>query len=176
MNRTAQPPAGPSRKAPPPTYKKENIVLIGMPGCGKTTIGRALAARMARPFFDTDLWAEARAGMPVRQIIEAQGEENFRALEEQAVREAAKLSGAVIATGGGTPLREGNRAALKENGIILLLLRDLALLSVEGRPLSVDLAALQAARMPVYEAFCDAALRNEADIQRVAEQAEALIS
>ena len=86
-----------------------NIVLIGMPGSGKTTLGRALAEALRRPFVDCDAEIERAAGMPIPEIFRTQGEAAFRALESEIIARFGRESGQVIATGGGAPLREGKR-------------------------------------------------------------------
>lgn len=116
----------------------KNLVLIGMPGSGKTKIGRMLSARLKMPLVDTDELVSARAGKTIPELFTQLGEAGFRALETQAVREAAALDGAVIATGGGVVLREENMAALAETGIIFFRDRDPAAIAGEdhkGRPL-----------------------------------------
>ena len=138
----------------------ENIVLIGMPGCGKSSVGRELAAISGREFIDLDDEIAKAAKMPVPDIINRFGEAHFRALEAEAAAQAGKKSGVVIACGGGTPLFEENRRALSQNGRLILLERDRNLLPTDGRPLSIDLEALEKARMPVYLAAADDRVEN----------------
>lgn len=151
----------------------ENIVLIGMPGCGKTCVGQALAALCGRPLWDTDTWVAAQAGKPIEAIFAEDGEEAFRALERKAVREAGAQGGVVVATGGGTVLDAENVALLRQNGRLVLLQRPLPWLATEGRPLSVDIEAMARVRMPIYRAASDALVQNndtlEAAAQRVLE-------
>ena len=138
-----------------------NIVLIGMPGSGKTTLGRALAKRLGLRFVDTDEEIAARAGKPPADIITERGETAFRRLESDVVFEIAKENGCVIATGGGSVLAEQNRDALRQNGPVLFVDRALSRLATEGRPLSLNTDALEVmagARRPIYEAMCDARL------------------
>lgn len=140
-----------------------NLVLIGMPGCGKTSVGRALAEALGRRLIDTDEEVERAAGRPIADIFARDGESAFRRLEAQAVAQAGRQSGVVIATGGGVPLSAENRASLRQNGRIYYIERDLAALAREGRPLSSDAQALEnmyAARLPVYRALCDREVRN----------------
>jgi len=131
-----------------------NIVLIGMPGCGKTTIGREVAAALKRDFIDTDQLIAQRTGRKIPDIIREDGEPCFRELERDAIAEAGAKSGQVIATGGGSVLLNENRAALRQNGIIVFLDRPLEKLATGGRPLSVDLNALYQQRLPFYEGLC----------------------
>ena len=137
--------------------KTLNIVLIGMPGCGKTSIGEALAKMTGRLFADTDAWAAQVAAKPIPAIIKEDGEENFRKLETNALLELCKQSGLVIATGGGVVTRPGNRRIIRQNGIIVFLDRDITQLSVSGRPLSQrdGIAALASKRLPLYSQWSD---------------------
>lgn len=149
-----------------------NIVLIGMPGCGKTSVGRRLAAAFGRPLIDTDEEVERAAGKPIPQIFAEDGEGAFRQMEERAVAEAGKRSGVIIATGGGAVLSEKNRAALRQNGRIYHIERDIAALARDGRPLSKGadaLADMYAAREPIYRALCDRAVRNDSIAECVKE-------
>lgn len=146
------------------TVQMQNIVLIGMPGCGKSTVGRALAKKLSRPFFDADAELEARAGCSIPEIFRTQGEGAFRTLETEVLCELGKKSGAVIATGGGCVTREENYPALHQNSVIVCLSRPLELLPTKGRPLSQanSLEALHAARAPLYARFADFTISNTA--------------
>ena len=138
-----------------------NIILIGMPGCGKTSCGRALSARTGRPFSDSDEAILEKTGRRPSEIIRADGEAAFRAVETGVLQALAKESGTVIATGGGAVTVPGNRDILRQNGVLVFLERPLAALATEDRPLSADLEALYAARLPLYRAFADAAVPCE---------------
>jgi len=131
-----------------------NIVLIGMPGCGKTTIGRELAKIYEKDFVDTDDLIEVRTGRKIPDIINEDGEPRFRELESGVIAEAAAKTNQVLATGGGSVLAEENRDALAQNGIVIFLERSLDRLATNGRPLSVDLGVLYQQRLPIYESFC----------------------
>lgn len=137
-----------------------NIVLIGMPGCGKTTVGRAVAELSGRPFVDLDEEIIKRAGKPIPEIFAQEGEEAFRNLESQILAEACAKSGQVIATGGGAVLRPENRAATRRTGWVYFLHRDLSALPTAGRPLSQanDLAEMYRVRKPLYERASDVAI------------------
>lgn len=138
----------------------QNIALIGMPGCGKTTVGRALADLLGRPFYDADEQIEARAGRKIPDIFAQDGEAAFRKLETEVLAELSRQSGAVIATGGGVVTCEENRDLLRQNSTIVWLQRDLHSLPLAGRPVSQSrpLNELAAERMPLYRAWCDAAV------------------
>ena len=140
----------------------QNIVLVGMPGCGKSSVGTRLAERLDRPFVDADAEIETAAGMPIPEFFRLHGEDAFRELESRVLSSLGKRSGAVIATGGGAVLREENYAALHQNGTIVWLTRDLARLPIDGRPVSqaTSLDALYAARKARYERFADHIIDN----------------
>lgn len=152
----------------------ENIVLIGMPGCGKTTVGRALAERLGRAFVDLDEEIVRRAGRSIPDIFARDGEDAFRALETRAVREAGSRTGLVISTGGGVVTRKENRDPLRQNGVIVHLTRPLAALPTGGRPVSqsTDLAVLWQRRAPLYAAFADLTADNSGPLERTLEQIE----
>ncbi|MBQ8087436.1 MAG: AAA family ATPase, partial [Clostridia bacterium] len=120
-----------------------NLVLIGMPGCGKTALGQRLSARMNRPLLDSDEEIVKHAGMSIPDLFAKYGEEYFRALETQVLQDLCKESGCIIATGGGAVLREENRRAMRQNGRLCLICRALENLPRSGRPLSKSQDALQ---------------------------------
>ena len=140
-----------------------NLVLIGMPGAGKTTVGTLAAKALGRPFFDADAAIEERAGKPIPRIFAEEGEAAFRALETEVLAELGKRSGAVIATGGGAVLLQRNLPLLRQNGRILRLRRPLERLPLEGRPLSASperLREMEREREPFYAAAADITLDN----------------
>ncbi len=139
----------------------QNIVLIGMPGCGKSTAAANIARLTGRPSFDSDEITEKRAGLKPSEMIPALGEKAFRDLEHAVLEDLGKLSGAVIATGGGAVVRPENYAPLHQNGVIIWLQRPLAELSYEGRPLSltVGVEKLYEKREALYASFADAAVK-----------------
>ena len=140
--------------------RQENIILIGMPGCGKSTIGRLLAKKVGRTFVDTDTEIEKTAKKNIPSIIAEDGVEVFRDLETRVLEEFSKESGLVIATGGGCVTKERNYPLLHQNGTVFWLRRDLHTLATDGRPLSVDLEGLYQARAPMYDIFADAPVYN----------------
>ena len=135
----------------------QNIVLIGMPGCGKTSIGQALAKKTGREFADTDAWVAGAGKKSIPAIFSEDGEEAFRRLETDALKTLCKQSGFVIATGGGIVTRPENKKIIRQNGVVVYLDRDLSELPVSGRPLSAreGVAALAAVRLPLYEQWSD---------------------
>ena len=135
----------------------QNIVLIGMPGCGKTSIGAALAIRMGREFADTDELIEKSAGKNIPAIFSEDGEERFRKWEAKILQDLCKKSGLIIATGGGVVKQPENQRIIKQNGIIVFLERDLDQLSLAGRPLSErdGVKALAAERLPIYKEWSE---------------------
>lgn len=120
----------------------ENIALVGMPSCGKTTMARLLSEKLNRDYFDTDKLIEEREGK-IPEIFEKKGEKYFRDLETKVLEELSKKTGIIIATGGGTPLREINRDLLLQNSLVIYLDRDIKNLETEGRPLSKNLETLE---------------------------------
>lgn len=139
-----------------------NVLLIGMPGCGKSSVGRALAAALDRPFIDADAEIEGEAGMTIPDIFAREGEAGFRVRETAVLARLGQGSGAVIATGGGCVTRRENYPLLHQNGTIVWLRRDLAKLPTAGRPLSQQNSAeaLYAQRRDKYAAFADITVGN----------------
>lgn len=140
----------------------ENVILVGMPGSGKSSVGRAVAERLNRPFLDSDDVLEQRLGCDIPTFFARAGEDAFRAAETQVLAELGKRSGCVIATGGGCVTRAENYPALHQNGRIFWLERPTALLPTAGRPVSqaTPLPALYAARKPLYARFADKQIDN----------------
>ena len=141
---------------------KENIVLIGMPGCGKTTVGKKLARLAGMVFLDLDAEIEKAAGCSIPQIFETQGEGEFRRLETLCAKKGAQLNGRVVACGGAVVLWEENVAALKETGVIVFLDRkvsDICSSNLSGRPLTAgDLSRVQALydqRIGLYRKYAE---------------------
>lgn len=140
----------------------KNIVLIGMPGCGKTVIGRRLASVLQRPFIDLDAEIENKAGKSIPEIFEDDGEEAFRAVETECCAEAGRLSGYVISTGGGVVTRERNKQHLRQNATVIYLFRPLNKLATKNRPLSKtgNLEAMAKVRVPLYNEWSDIKMVN----------------
>ena len=146
-------------------WQTGNLVLIGMAGSGKTTVGRILAERTGRELLDTDEMIERKRGIPCGEIIRRDGEDAFRRLETDAVREAGKRTGVIIATGGGAVTREENRDPLRQNGTLFHLDRTAEALAVSGsRPLSdtrEKAERLARERAPLYAAWRDARIAED---------------
>lgn len=149
-----------------------NIALIGMPGCGKSTIGRLLAKRTGRTFTDLDEEIEKKAGVPIPVIFTSKGETYFRQLETAVLAEISKESGRVIATGGGIVTRPENRDLLRQNSRVIFLERELDRLPVDGRPVSQSrrLEDLLAQRLPAYESWNDLKIDNNGDPEETLRQ------
>ena len=152
--------------------QKQNIVLIGMPGCGKSTVGKALAQAFGAEFIDTDQVIEAQNDRPISQIFAQDGERVFRDLETEAIRQVATKQHAVIATGGGAILRPENMRLLRQNGRIYFIDRPLeALEATSDRPLSCNRQELERRyreRYDIYLASCDCHVLSDSVVEHVA--------
>ncbi len=145
----------------------ENIILIGMPGCGKSTVGRLLAQVSRKEFVDADEAIVQLAGKSIPEIFAQDGEAVFRQWETEALAQLGKQSGLVLATGGGCVTRPENYPLLHQNGSFVWLQRSISLLPTEGRPLSQagKLAEMYEARRPMYEGFADCIVENNEDLE-----------
>ena len=143
--------------------RMENIALIGMAGCGKSTVGKLLAEQTGKSFVDADEEIVKLAGKSIPVIFAQDGEEVFRMLETQVLEALGKRSGLVIATGGGCVTRERNYPLLHQNSRIVWIQRDASILPTDGRPLSQKTApaVLYEQRKPMYASFADAAVEND---------------
>lgn len=143
-------------------WDTRNLILIGMPGCGKTTIGTALAAKLGRELADMDALIIERAGCSIPEIFANEGEDAFRKLEHEVLCDISKQSGLIIATGGGIVTRPENFDPLRQNSWVIFMHRDLELLPTAGRPISQanKLSDLYERRKPLYEAAADLEVDN----------------
>lgn len=148
-----------------------SIALIGMPGCGKSTTAQALSALTGRKVIDLDDEIVRLAGRSIPEIFASDGEEAFRAIETQALAEVSKMSGAILATGGGVVTQARNLPLLRQNSTIIYLRRDIETLVTDGRPLSQSKGTAQLAkeRLPLYEAWADHTVQagSEAEAARI---------
>lgn len=143
----------------------QNIIFIGMPGCGKSTVAELFARLEGKTFVDSDDTYTEMMGNDPASDIQTRGEQAFRDAEEQVIEAVGKLSGMVIATGGGVVTREANYERLHQHGTIVWLKRDPENLPTEGRPLSSgSLTALYEKRAPLYARFADIVVDNNGDL------------
>lgn len=145
----------------------ENIVLVGMPGCGKSTVGKYLSDKTGKQFFDADQEIEKYAGESIPEIFRKYGEDRFRQIESSVLCELGKRSGCIIATGGGCITRAENYNHLHQNSAIIWLQRDPNVLPTNGRPLSQKdkLWDMYAIRSPLYAKFADYTVENNTTAQ-----------
>ena len=136
---------------------KENIVLIGMPGVGKTSTGEALAKLLNYPWIDTDFLIKQRAHCEAATYLQTHGEAAFRHLEHEVIQEISSMSGSVISCGGGVVVTPSNYQLLRQNSKLVYLTRPFEELALAGRPLSqsIGIQKLAAERLPLYEAWAD---------------------
>ncbi len=152
--------------------KEVNITLIGMPGAGKTCLGKIVAEKLNRPFYDTDELCERLSGITPEKTIEKFGEKRFREIENIAVEKISRVRGVVIATGGGTILNEENVLKLRSSGVVVYIERELGKLSVKQRPLSksMPISRLFEQRKGHYLASCDIKIKNDGEKDEAAEK------
>lgn len=144
------------------------VALVGMPGCGKSTIAQAVAQELGRACVDLDAEIEREAGKSIPEIFAQDGEEAFRAAETRAARQFSREN-AVLATGGGCVLRAENAQALRANSLVVWLKRAIDQLPREGRPLSVgNLYEMEQKRAPYYRAASDVQIENQGSVEEVA--------
>ena len=154
--------------------EKENIVLTGMPGSGKTTVGQYLANELGRRFYDTDAEIVKKTGKEISALFAEIGNDGFRALEAEVIAEiSGHVTGAVIATGGGAVLRDDNVRALKRTGRLYFLNRSLDKIEpTADRPLALDRAALEARFRERYERYlatCDIEIVTDENVYHTAD-------
>ena len=154
------------------SQQMQNIVLVGMPGCGKSTVGKLLAEKTGKAFVDADEKIVELAGKSIPEIFAQDGEEVFRNWETQALEALGKQSGLIIATGGGCVTKDRNYPLLHQNGTILWLQSSIHTLPTDGRPLSKsnDLNKMYTIRKPLYEAFADLIVNNDGTLEETISQ------
>ncbi len=153
--------------------QKKNVVLIGMTGAGKTTVGISLSYRLKMPFVDMDSWIEKKAGKSIPQIFAEEGEEAFRALETEAARTLGEENGMIISTGGGAVMRPENMEYLKKNAIVVYINRSIEdiekTLRLEKRPMLAGktdtLYPMYEKRHPLYLSYADIEVVNHSDFK-----------
>lgn len=152
--------------------KEVNIALIGMPGAGKTCLGKLVAEKLKKPFYDTDELCEKISGLSSEETIEKFGEKKFREIENIAADRVSRVRGAVIATGGGTVLNEENVLKLRSSGVVVYIERDLGKLSLKQRPLSksTPISRLFEQREGYYLAASDVKIKNDGEKEEAAEE------
>ena len=150
----------------------KNLLLIGMPGCGKTTVGRELSRLLDRPLEDVDQRITEQAGRPIPEIFAQEGEMGFRVREHRALCEIAKESGRVISCGGGIVTRRENWDPMRQKSTVIYLRRDLALLPTGGRPMSQanPVEELYRQRAPLYEQLADLTVDNRGTPEETARE------
>lgn len=152
-----------------------NLIFIGMPGCGKSSVARRAAGAMGREFVDCDAEIVRRAGLDIPEIFARQGEAGFREIESAVIADLCRGKSRVIAAGGGAVTRPENVRAMRQNGAVVWIRREIGALAMGGRPLSTSRQALEemwATRAPLYRAASDAAVDNSATIEEAAAAAQ----
>lgn len=154
----------------------ENICLIGMPGCGKTTVGKELAKALNKKFVDVDLEIEKAVGKKIPDIFQEGGEAAFRKAETEVLAGITKEKGQVIAAGGGVVVRPENRGLLRQNGPVVFLKRDLSRLATDGRPISMSrpLEQIYEERIEFYRGWSDIQAENT-DVEQTVKEIAALL-
>lgn len=158
--------------------RMQNIVIIGMPGSGKTTVASCLGELLGRKVFDTDAEIVSRAGTEIPMIFEQFGEAHFRVLETEVLRDAGKCSGLILSTGGGCVTREENYPLLHQNGVIVWVKRDADRLACDGRPISLksDPEQLYEKRRAFYERFADMSVDNNGSVEETVSRIKEVLS
>ena len=157
--------------------KTSNIVLIGMPSCGKSTIGKIIAEKFSLPFVDSDTEIEKVYGKSPKQIIEENGEEYFRDIESKVIKNITSTVGQVISVGGGAVIKQENQINLKRNGQVVYIKRNLELLNTENRPLSATkgLQTLYNERKEIYNSLADYIVENNTEIENTIRKLEEIL-
>ena len=159
------------------SFELTNIILVGMPGCGKTTVGNLLASHYGRKLVDTDELIVKKAGKSIPEIFAEQGETGFRKIEAEIIKEVGKEKEPVIATGGGVIVTPENFDALRQNGTVIFINRNIDVLPTDGRPLSQknDLNEMFKKRLPLYRKICHFEVDGNGTPREVVERIEKLL-
>ena len=153
-----------------------NIVLIGMPASGKSTVGKLLSKKISYEYYDADKYLERKENVKISTLFSEKGEEYFRNLETKYLRELSQKNGIIISTGGGAVKREENMEILKEKGIVVFLSRkieDIAKENHEARPLLQDINniyKLYDERIELYKRYSDIIIENNGTLQEVTDR------
>lgn len=158
------------------SFELTNIILVGMPGCGKTSIGKVLAEYYGRKFVDMDSLIVEKAGKSIPEIFKESGESHFRKIEAEVAREVGKEKELIIATGGGVIVTPENHDALRQNGTVVFINRDINVLPTDGRPLSQTnkLNDMFNIRLPLYRSICHHEIDGNGSIEQVADRIKEL--
>ncbi len=158
-------------------FELTNIVLVGMPGCGKSTIGKILAIHYGRDFVDMDEEIIKKAGKTIPEIFSEAGEKGFRKIETEVTKDILKEKGLVVATGGGVIVTPENHDALNQNSTVIFINRDINVLPTDGRPLSMtnSLEEMYKKRLSLYRAVCDFEIDGNGTIEQVAKRIEDIL-
>ncbi len=158
------------------SFELTNIVLVGMPGCGKTTIGTRLAEKFGRKLVDMDALITEKAGKAIPEIFAEQGEQGFRKIEAEVAKAVGKEKALVISTGGGVIVTPENHDALRQNATVVFINRNTDVLPTDGRPLSQknNLQEMYKKRLPLYRSICHHEVDGNGTIEEVTERIEAL--
>ncbi len=153
---------------------KKNIVLTGMPGSGKSTVGKIIAEKLKMYYFDSDTIIEEETGMPISEIFKQHGEEYFRNVESKIISELGTKNGIVLSTGGGAILKEKNIEAMKQNGTVYFLNRPIdEIIPTDDRPLSSNVSDLKKRfeeRYHIYSSTADVIISVDCDAESVAQK------
>jgi shikimate kinase len=154
----------------------KNIVLIGMPGCGKSTIGYRMSQKINYSFFDADKYLEEKENRIISNIFSKEGEEYFRKLETKYLKDLSKKEQIIISTGGGAVKKKENIDILKQNGIIIFLdrtIEDISKENHENRPLLQNIEnlwKLYDERINLYRKYADIIIKNDDDMNVIVER------
>ncbi len=159
------------------SFGMKNLVLIGMPGCGKSSIGQKLSEVLGRELIDTDSVITHTENKAIPDIFKEAGEEGFRKIETEILKNECKKSGKIIATGGGIVTRPENYYPVRQNSVTVFINRDISVLPRDGRPLSKknDLSEMLKIRLPLYRRFCDFEVDGNGTVNEVAERIEEVL-